>query len=497
LIRRIRNSLTLRILLITCSLLVAACLITYLFIFSSVPNIYSKALNDRLVYDSLDLAQKLKSFSAASCGKLLTQFSSMNNVSIMILDERGNVIRIPEYADPYQFQVSSLGMDHWETTMLLYTMVYPELSNNVFKDIKKAKVYMFKFADSEKDHQMLVIGDTRNRAADAFYRILPHLIYTIIIMSSLASWIYSRYITRPIIEISSTSKKMAQLKFDTPIVLNRKDEIGELAVSLNNLSRKLVKTLGELNEANVSLKEEIENRREQENKRRVFFSAVSHELKTPITVIKGQLEGMLGNVGVYSDHEKYLKRSLEVTCGMEQLVQELLTISHLESPGFTLKIEEFDFAEILNASLLAHDDLFVRKELTVGIQMNGDMHIQADRYLLKKVIDNLIKNAIEYSLEGSSVSVLARRTDTAVECTIDNTGAHIPEGALTNLFKEFYRVEQSRNRGTGGSGLGLHIVSTILELHKAEYSISNTETGVRFAFRINTPRAKVKQYRKH
>ena len=218
--------------------------------------------------------------------------------------------------------------------------------------------------------------------------------------------------------------------------------------------------------------------KELELRRMEFFSAASHELKTPITIIKGQLQGMLCGVGRYKDRETYLAQSLEVTNSLEKMVQELLTVSRIEAPQYSCVKTHFDFTQFLRQRLAAFDDLFVQKELSVAINLLPDIYIDGDMGLLQKVVDNLLGNAATYSPPGNSIRVDLRQAEEKVYLTIENTGVHIPEDDISKLFEPFYRVEQSRNRQTGGSGLGLYIVKTIINLHNAEVSVQNTDDGV-------------------
>ena len=247
---------------------------------------------------------------------------------------------------------------------------------------------------------------------------------------------------------------------------------------MNSLSSNLSAALMELKEANQKLQVDIDKEKELELRRMEFFSAASHELKTPITIIKGQLQGMLCGVGRYKDRETYLAQSLEVTNSLEKMVQELLTVSRIEAPQYSCVKTHFDFTQFLRQRLAAFDDLFVQKELSVAINLLPDIYIDGDMGLLQKVVDNLLGNAATYSPPGNSVRVNLRQAEEKVYLTIENTGVHIPEDDISKLFEPFYRVEQSRNRQTGGSGLGLYIVKTIINLHNAEVSVQNTDDGV-------------------
>lgn len=313
---------------------------------------------------------------------------------------------------------------------------------------------------------------------EALYKALPALAIVIVVISVLAAVFYVWYMTAPIKKISKMSKRMASMDFNSLCPVERTDEIGVLSNSLNTLSSNLSAALMELKEANQKLQADIDKEKELELRRMEFFSAASHELKTPITIIKGQLQGMLCGVGRYKNRETYLAQSLEVTNSLEKMVQELLTVSRIEAPQYSCIKTHFDFTQFLRQRLAAFDNLFVQKELSVTINLLPGVYIDGDMGLLQKVVDNLLGNAAAYSPPGNSVRIDLCYAEEKVHFAIENTGVHISEDDIPKLFEPFYRVEQSRNRQTGGSGLDLYIVITILNLHKAEISVQNIDDGV-------------------
>lgn len=301
-----------------------------------------------------------------------------------------------------------------------------------------------------------------------------------VFLSIIGAALYSRYVTKPVIEISRVSEKMSGLDFTWDCKEKRSDELGILAHSLNELSRKLSVALNDLQTANSKLEADIERERMLEQAQLDFFSAVSHELKTPITVIKGQLEGMLLNVGKYKERDKYLARSLEVIKAMEGMVQEILTVSRIKSSEAVLQQETFDFSDMVKREYGIFEDMVVGKGMEWHEDVQQGLTFQGDKALLGKVVNNLVSNAIHYSPEGSDIFIAVRSRNGKIQFSIENTGVHLPEGDIPKLFDAFYRVERSRNRQTGGSGLGLYIVKMILEQHGADYQIRNTEQGVCF-----------------
>ena len=277
---------------------------------------------------------------------------------------------------------------------------------------------------------------------------------------------------------------MSALKLEWQIEENRSDELGVLERSLNNLSHELTSTLSDLQNANAKLAEDIKREKELEQSRLDFFSAASHELKTPITIIKGQLEGMLLGVGVYKDREKYLARSLEVADTLEKMVQEILTISRLETSKAVFKSEHFNLVPVIQGYLNETEDLIIQKELQMQLEIPQSAFIDGNRLLMGKVFSNLIGNAVKYSPRNALIHIELRPNNGHWMFSIENGGTDIPESALSKLFTPFYRTDQSRNRKTGGSGLGLYIVQKILNQHGSSCHVRNTKLGVEFSFTI-------------
>lgn len=260
----------------------------------------------------------------------------------------------------------------------------------------------------------------------------------------------------------------------------RTDELGTLGKSLNRLSRNLSTALSDLQNANRKLEADIEHEKEMEQARTNFFSAVSHELKTPITIMKGQLEGMLLGIGAYKDREKYLTRTLEISNTLETMVQEILTVSRLETAGADFNKDRLDCIQMIKCYLNETEDFIVQKDLQIHFDMPSPVFINGNKMLIEKVFSNLIGNAIKYSPQGADIFISALTEHERVEFSVDNTGVHIPTDSIAKLFDAFYRVEQSRSRKTGGSGIGLYIVQEILRQHESECVVCNTQYGVKF-----------------
>ena len=239
------------------------------------------------------------------------------------------------------------------------------------------------------------------------------------------------------------------------------------------------KTLEELKGKNQILQNEIEREREMEKKQLAFFSAVSHELKTPITVLKGQLQGMLGGIGGYKDRDKYLRRSYEVTASMEGMIQEILDVSRINSNGFSINRKEVKLSQLVDELVREWEDIATDKGLQIHKELEDRLLICVDKSLFMKVISNLIGNAVKYTAVDGNIWIRVYRHNEQTIFSIENNAENIPEDEIPKLFDPFYRREKSRNRKAGGSGLGLYIVKMIVELHGFNYEFLNTEQGVK------------------
>ena len=447
-IKRIRSSLSAKVFMITAVLMVACCSITYFCITQFAPYIYThdfSEINEELPYFIEDISRFTK------------------EEALLVVEEYSNQI-VEKNDDEFVFRLFQSNSEELKQFDKNDTSQWCQLS---FTDSAEEYIVFFS-KNAEKESQVV----------EALQKAIPVLSVVIIAVSIIVAFFYTIYMTTPIKKISRISKQMAALDFSGLCTVRRTDEIGVLADSLNDLSRKLSSALSELQSANQKLQADIDMERQLERQRVEFFSAASHELKTPITIIKGQLQGMLYQVGRYKDRETYLAQSLEVTDNLEKMVQELLTISRLDTPGYAFNPSPIHFDKLIQDRLITNEDLFMQRELTVEKDISPEVCISGDLQLLQKVVDNLLGNAAAYSPAGERITVKVWRADEKAHLTIENTGVHIPDEDIPKLFEAFYRVDQSRNRQTGGTGLGLYIVKTILDLHGAAIKIENTARGV-------------------
>ena len=488
--KRIAESLTARIFLITAGVLLAAGAITFSFIVWASPSTYTAVVNDDLTAQVDDLVGKLADTTPADCGELLDDFVLSSGANAMLVGPDGRLVdtgaKLTVQA-VYEDNAMIITTSEQESAVSDYSRDTREDDTVAVTMSEQATITAeVTFAGQSESYTLYVTPriEAENLAVRALVQMAPWLLLVLLIFSLLCAFIYSRYITRPIVRMSGIAGKMAELDFHWECGEKRRDEIGKLGRSLDQLARRLDTALTDLESANQALRGEVERERELDRQRMAFFNAASHELKTPVTILKGQLSGMLEGVGIYQDRDKYLLRSLQVTGRMENLVQEMLAISRMESGSVAVKREPVDLSAIIERQLALDMPLLEQrgqrlvKDLTSGTVVTGDAS------LLGRMAGNLLSNASLYSPDGAEVRVWCGLLDGRPTLTVENTGVYIRDEALPHLFEAFYREETSRNRATGGSGLGLYLVKIILKRHGAACNIENIPDGVRAVVRF-------------
>lgn len=459
--KKINGSLTSKTFLLLLSLLLVICTITYTLFSLFLPFVNEKQSRSELDTRSKALVQQLRQCPGLESGELFARFMQDTGADLYLLDENQKMIN-------------------------LFTFMK---ANNT---IQPGQEYPFRFAGSDKEYVLIVhYSPARSKEIkNALWRSLPWVGGLILAMSLFGAFFFSRYTTHPIVRMSKTAANIAELDFSWYCPDLREDEIGALAKSINELSDKLNASLTSLRRQNSSLENEIALEKERDYKRLLFFSAVSHELKTPIAIVIGQLEGMLAGIGVYKDKAKYIARSAEILRSLDGFIKEIISVSYIDISEKKVH-EPIDLSDMLESMICDCYALMESCSVKLKIEIEPDIFITGDAVLLKKAFRNILENSAIYSPEGSLVTVRLTRNQNKVILTIANSGAHIDEEHLPHLFEAFYRGD--RHTGSGykhGSGLGLYITQMILESHRVTHGIENYEDGVIFTAvfdAVNTP----------
>jgi len=248
-----------------------------------------------------------------------------------------------------------------------------------------------------------------------------------------AGIVISTQITKPISQLKRTITRVTQSGYKIRAQEKGSLEVKDLITSFNQLISEL---------------------EEQEELRQELFGNISHELKTPITKIKGQVEGILD--GIYELDVKTLSKVLANINQLEYLIQALYEVNRLNPQDISLKLDKCHVKDIVEEAISG----FNGKKIDFRVKIDPKLTIQADKHRLRQIIDNLISNAYKFTKNGS-ITITANRQGLSVT----DTGIGIGANDLPHIFERLYRAEKSRSRHTGGLGLGLYIVKKLVEVH--------------------------------
>lgn len=295
--------------------------------------------------------------------------------------------------------------------------------------------------------------------------------------------IFARQFSQPISEMNEITNDMARLNFERKLTVSRRDEIGQLAASVNELSSSLNTALTDLKETNARLQSDIELEHQLDIMRRGFVANVSHELKTPISIISGYAEGLKLNVNAESK-EEYCNIIIDESRRMNRLVLGILELSRYESGQAPLKLADFNVSSLCDDMLKR---IFSGKEIEYSNEIPADTEIHADPFQIEQVLKAYLENAAAHTPVGGLVCVQSESRNGVVRISVFNTGEQIGEKIMPQIWQSFFRGDRSHKRESSRFGLGLSIVSAIMKLHSRPCGVYNTDTGVCFWFEAELP----------
>ena len=296
--------------------------------------------------------------------------------------------------------------------------------------------------------------------------IMRHQFVSIGIFTSLLALILvaimSILITKPIVRMNTAAKNLAEGDYNANFEGKGYREINELADTLNLASREPSKT--------DTLQKEL-------------ISNISHDLRTPLTMIKGYSEVMRDIPG--ENTPENVQVIIDETTRLSELVNDMLDLSRIQSGTRRPEKERFSITETLNDTLQRYEKLTMQDGYVIDVSIEGDAEVVADRGMILQVIYNLINNAINYTGEDKYVSVTQTITDTHVRITVRDTGDGIAKEDMADIWERYYRVDKVHKRATIGTGLGLSIVKSVLEAHDATFGVESTlGEGATFWFEL-------------
>ena len=388
--------------------------------------------NNAVCIEYMDIYGRNKLYNDASTGCLLGRDNSEFNQYMTSLYNSGEEIKAIKLVNP-----------DYKSSALLY-------------GIKVESGYIFLFT------MLSNVNKNYNIVKDQ----LLYLAIVVIILAIVISLFLAKVLSEPIVSITEKSKLLANGNYNIDFEHHGIKEIDELADSLNYLESEVSKT---------------------EEYRRDLMANVSHDLKTPLTMIKAYAE-MVRDI-TYKDKEKMvanLNVIIEETDRLNILVGDILALSKLQSAADTLEIETFDLTKEINDILKRYDYLIETEGYQFNISMPEKVIVRADKNKINQVIYNLINNAINYTGDDKQVYLTIKEEKKSYEIAIKDTGKGIEKDKIDHIWEKYYKNEKNHKRNVVGTGLGLSIVKNILESHNFEYGVKSTKNkGTTFYFKLN------------
>ncbi|GGG01797.1 sensor histidine kinase [Paenibacillus aceti] len=393
-------------------------------------------------------------------------------------------VRIPEGAGVSRY-TNHLLMDRIKAFQadLLYGDLQDNTNANQILDYEENhvnyKIFVNRIQDRDGNPEYLFAMTSLQPVNEAAGMIKEYYVYIIIatlFLVMLASFYYSRKIARPLLRINRTTRQMAGLDFSEKIPITTRDEIGDLSRNINELSDRLHTHI-------LRLEQDIEKEKQLEHTRKEFISGVSHELKTPLSVIQSCLAILQDGVASHK-RDYYFKAMEDEVHRMDLLIADMLELAKYESGTYTLDKDSFYIDDVIERICAKLTVEIKAKRLQLETTLKP-VEVVANERRIEQVIVNFLSNAIRYTPEQESILVTLQESQDTVKICIENKGTHIPDEQLEKIWDRFYRGEPSRQRSTGGTGLGLAISSKILEMHGVPYGATNTPDGVMFYFYLH------------
>lgn len=289
----------------------------------------------------------------------------------------------------------------------------------------------------------------------------------ILVISVFISYLVARSITRPLCELQEAAQTIKEGTYGKTVQINREDEVGMLARTINDMSLQLA---------------------QNDNMRRQLFAGIAHELRTPLSIVQGNLEGLLDDV-IPADKALFLSLEEEVL-RVNRLVQDLRDLSLAEINELALHKKMCDVNAMISRAINMLQPLWEEKQLSIILDLQNDLpQIAIDPDRINQVIYNILGNAIRYIPEGSTIQVMTQEimTETShrLRLIIADNGPGIAAADLPYIFQYFYRGEKSRNRKSGGSGIGLALAKQFVLSHSGTIEVtSQPEKGTKFTIEI-------------
>ena len=456
--------------LYTFSLMMVIVAVSHLLIYILLPTVYNHRQKNELEADIERLCENIENMGDADRLSLVTEFAGKWNADILVQYEgyayEMNLLNVNEN-DPSEIH------GNMENVNIIAEQTDGKIKISLSKNPKGNTDFFYAeriFPDQNGYVKTTVSREQIEDAVSTVIIILPVTAFVCTLVSVLFALLYSHMITKPIKQISSVTKQMQELSSGAYCEVHTHDEIETLADNINSMYDSLLKTIHDL-------ELEIHKVEEMEVQKTNLLRSASHELKTPVTAVNAMLENMILNVGKYKDHSVYLPKCKILMEQLSVMIKEILDASKAEKTDID-DDKEINLSELVEQVAEPYQMIAKSKGICVKMDISQQFFVSYPVSMIRKVISNLLSNAVSYTLKGGTIRIYLEEQ----KLIFENECVPIPREYLTHIFEPFYRPDGSRDRNTGGNGLGLYIVDTILKTLQIPYRFTAMENnkGMRF-----------------
>ena len=285
------------------------------------------------------------------------------------------------------------------------------------------------------------------------------------LISLLINYMLSKRLSAPLKAMGEAAERLAEGDFSQRVTFHTEDEIGRVTKTFNVMAEKLERL---------------------EENRKNFISAVAHELRSPLTLIKGFVQGIMDGTVEPREHEKYMHLILKETTRMNKLIRNLLDLQRMESKEYPIHPEIFDIHELIRRTLFKYEEEMEKRELHIRLLFcQESKRVIADRDGVEQVLSNLIENAMKFVKDQGMIQVQTEQRGEKLWVQVKDNGIGIAKEEQQAIWEKFYKVDRARDRNKEGTGLGLYIIKQIIEKHGEEiYVESELGEGAAFTFSL-------------
>jgi two-component system sensor histidine kinase VanS len=437
-------------------------------------------------FETINEASENGSLDDSSFDVTFDNLCANGNITVMIISSDRTIVR------------SSVN-DTQKMMLEFMNIIFGEKQNEVTVLMQSDNYIIQKQTDARLDSEFLVLYGTLSNGNLILMRTaLESIRESVSLSNTFLAWVgviaaiisavvivfVSRGITTPLLRLTDISKRMTELDFEAKYQPGSRyhNEVDELGEYMNVMS-----TISELKSANNQLQIDIDKKTQIDEMRKEFLSNVSHELKTPLALIRGYAEGLKECINDDAEsRDFYCEVIMDEADKMNKMVKKLLTLNQLEFGNEVITMERFDLTELIQGVINASAILLNQNEITLNFSQQEPLFAWADEFKVEEVVTNYLSNAIHHAEGEKRIDIRCVKKDDKVRVSVFNTGKPIPEEDVDNIWIKFYKVDKARTREYGGSGIGLSIVQAIMDSFHQKCGVINHEDGVEFWFELET-----------